>query len=222
MAKSKKKLIQKQSTPQYGYIYPILNKCLNFLRYLSLVEGFKYIGKIFAEQGDAQKSINYARFSVDIFITLKWVFIVILLAIKVNNALLVSIVWYLLVTNIYTYFYYHTWSSEILSDSYFDADRIKRRFTTLSLAISYTIFGFAYLYRVPYSNDFSWNNNMPTFFQSLWFSISNSLTANYDQVKPITNFGYSVSMIQLLMMFVFLTIIIGGTIPQPNQSNKEG
>ncbi len=222
MTKSAKKNSQKKIHPQYGYIYPILNWCLNLLSYLSLVEGFKYIGKVLAKQSDTQQIKNYERFSVDTFIILKWVFIGFLLAFKINKASSIIAVWYLLATNLYTYFYYHTWSAEILSDSYFDADRIKRRFTTLSLAISYTIFGFSYLYCIPYAHHFSWSNNAPTYEQSFWFSISNSLTASYDQVKPITSFGNSVSMIQLLMMFIFLTIIIGGTIPQPNQSNKEG
>ena len=140
---------------------------------------------------------------------------------KISNPLSAFVVWYLSLTNLYTYFYYHIWSSEILSDVHFGIDRIKRRFTTLTLAVSYTIFGFAYLYAIPYSDEFTWSNDTPTFLKSLWFSVSNSLTASYDQVKPITDLGSSISMIQLLMMFIFLTIIIGGSIPQPKLTEED-
>ena len=90
-------------------------------------------------------------------------------------------------------------------------------------AISFSLFGFAYLYYVPYSSEFAWGTEQPVFIYSLWFSISNSLTASYEQVKPITDVGNTIAMMQLLMMFVFLTIIIGGTVPQIKSSlEKEG
>lgn len=222
MGKSTKKNSQKKTSPQYGFIYPALDWFLNLLRYFTLVEGFKFIGRVLAQKSNSQQTKNYERFSVDIFIVLKWLFVGILIGLKISKPIAIISVWYLLIANLYTYFYYHIWSSEFLSNSYFDTNRVKRRFTTLSLAISYTIFGFSYLYYIPYVHHFIWSDETPTYIKSFWFSISNSLTASYDQVKPITSFSNSVSMIQLLMMFVFLTIIIGGTIPQPNQSNKEG
>jgi hypothetical protein len=206
-----------------GYLYPFINKCLNFLKYLNLVEGFKYIGqKLTPKNSPNETRIKYSRISVDLFIVLKWLFVISLWMLNVKNHWLVSIVWYLLITNLYTYFYYHTWATEILNDVYFDTDRIKRRFLNLLLSISYSIFGFAYLYSNPYFAEFSWSEGKPTFIQSLWFSVSNSLTANFDQVKPITNLGYSISMIQLLMMFMFLTVIIGGSIPQLGSIRKDG
>lgn len=220
MVKTKTKRNEKTVISQ-GFLYPLINGIFNLLKYLSLVEGYKYIGKKLAGN-NKPLSINYSRMSVDMFIISKWLFVAILWIFRIKIFWLVCIVWYLLCTNLYTYFYYHTWSSEILNDTNFDTDRIKRRFTTLSLAISYSIFGFAYFYGVPYSNSFSWSNGSPVILQSLWFSIANSLTASYDQVKPITDFGYSITMIQLLIMFAFLTIIIGGAIPQPNHINKEG
>lgn len=206
-----------------GYLYPFVNKCLTFLKYLNLVEGFKYIGqKLTPKNCSDEIKIKYSRISVDLFIITKWLFIILLWIFKVKNEWLVSIVWYLLAMNLYTYFYYHTWASEILNDVNLDVDRIKRRFLNLMLSIFYSIFGFAYLYSNPYSPNFNWSEGKPTVVQSLWFSISNSLTANFDQVKPITNLGYSISMIQLLMMFMFLTVIIGGTIPQLGSIRKDG
>lgn len=205
-----------------GHLYPFADKFLNLLKYLNLVEGFKYVGgKLTSKNSPVETKIKHSRISVDLFIVLKWLFVVYLWAFGIKNFWVVLIIWYLLITNLYTYFYYHTWASEVLNDIHFDTDRIKRRFFNLLLSISYSIFGFAYLYSNPYSSEFSWGNGSPTFIHSLWFSISNSLTAGYDQVKPVTDFGYTVSMIQLLMMFVFLTIIIGGSVPQINSTKKD-
>jgi hypothetical protein len=81
---------------------------------------------------------------------------------------------------------------------------------------------FDYLYSPPYAKEFSRTNGVPTFFQTLWFSVSISLTASYDQVKLVRNTGYFITMIQLLMMLLFLTIIIGWAIPQTNQINNKG
>jgi hypothetical protein len=52
----------------------------------------------------------------------------------------------------------------------------------------------------------------------MWYSISNSLAANYNFVLPNSDFANSVSMIQLLVTFVFVTIILGKSIPQTNSN----
>ncbi len=220
MPKAKKKESKKVNIHN-GVLYPVLNSAVNAMKYLCLVEGYKFIGKKFAGS-DNSLEIKYSRIAVDIFIITKWLFLAMLWTLGVKDKWTTVVIWYLLATNLYTYFYYHSWAIETLADTYFDPDRIKRRFNNLIMAFSYALFGFAYLYNLPYAQDFSWSNGKPTFIQSLWFSISTSLTAGYDQVKPSTNAGYSISMIQLLMMFVFLTIIIGGSIPQVNQINKDG
>ena len=205
-----------------GFLYKFLNGLLNSTQYLNLVELFKYVGqKVTPKNCPIETKIEYSRVSVDIFIVAKWLFLLILWGFKVTNLVLVAIIWYLLITNLYTYFYYHTWAIEILNDKYFDIDRIKRRFMNLLLAILYSVFGFAYLYNFPYSSEFYWVDGTPKFLHSLWFSFSNSLTASYDQVKPITDIGYSISMIQLIMMFIFIAIIINSSIPQINSEKTE-
>lgn len=207
-----------------GYFYPLINKSLKSLRVINLVEGFKYVGILIAtKSGSRETQIEYSRIAVDLFIILKWLFLLVILLTSINKTWVVVVIWYLLITNLYTYFFYHAWSTEILLDDKFDVDRIKRRFINLIQAISFSLIGFAYLYYVPYSAELDWGSRCPNFIYSLWFSISNSLTASYEQVKPITDVGNTVAMIQLVMMFVFLTIIIGGTVPQIISSiEKEG
>jgi hypothetical protein len=198
-----------------GPIYSGVDEILKYSRYLNLVELFKFVAtKLTPTNASQAIKLRYLRTSVDIFIILKWIFILILIYTGANNPLATIITWYLLATNLYTYFYLHTWSSEALTDPYMDIDRIKRRFLNLLLAIFFTLLTFTYLYEFPYSSQFVWACGSSSFIHSFWYSVSNSLTASYNQVVPSSELGNSVSMIQLLIMFAFLTIIIGGSVPQ--------
>ncbi|MHA1279471.1 MAG: hypothetical protein ACTSQ8_19905 [Candidatus Helarchaeota archaeon] len=197
---------------------------MDILKAINLVEGFKYIGKLVASKdGSPEIHLKYSRNAVDIFIIIKWLFVFCILIVDLNKTWITIIVWYLLFSNLFTYFYYHTWDSKTLTDVKFSVNRIKRRYFTLIQAISFSLFGFSYLYFIPYASEFKWDYGNPKFIQSLWFSITNSLTANFEQVKPVSDLGNSIAIIQLVMMFVFLSIIIGGSVPQIiNSLRREG
>jgi hypothetical protein len=200
-----------------GFLFQLLNSFLKLLRFINLVELFKFVGRILTPKNSSiETKIKYSRTSVDIFILAKWIFVAVLILLKISNFGFVITVWYLLIANLYTYFYYHIWSSKMLADPHFDITRIKLRFQNLLFAIFFSVFGFAYFYYIPYSAAFDWAGKMPSFVSSLWYSISNSLTASYDQVIPVTDTGNSISMIQLVIMFIFITIIISSSIPQAN------
>lgn len=205
-----------------GFLYEFINIFLNSLKYLNLVELFKIVSiKITPCNSSIETKVKNSRVSVDLFIVIKWLFILYLWVFEITDSFFVITVWYLLTANLYTYFYYHTWSSKILRDKHFNTDRIKHRFVNLLQAIFYSIFGFAYLYHQPYSSEFIWNGGDPSVMHSIMFSLSNSLTASYDQVKPSTEIAYFITIIQLLMIFIFLTIIISGSIPQVNLKKQK-
>ena len=205
-----------------GILYSVFDKFLNGLRYVSIVELFKFIAvKISPKISSRDVILRNLRASVDLFIVLKWLLVIFLILGKVSHSWATVGVWYLVATNLYTYFYFHTWSSDILTDPYMDIDRIKRRFLNLLQAILFTIFAFTYLYAFPYSHEFIWEKGETSILRSVWYSVSNSLTASYNQVAPSSDLGNSVSMIQLLIMFAFLTIIIGGSVPQTRQDRED-
>ena len=131
------------------------------------------------------------------------------------NSILVSyFIWYLIYSNLYTYFYYHVWSKEAMNTEDFEIDRIRRRFVTLMLSIGFSNVCFAFLFRIVYLSDFDWSDKIPLNTKALWFSFANSLTANYEYVKPITQSGAEITLTQLIVSFIFLTIILGKSIPQ--------
>ena len=117
--------------------------------------------------------------------------------------------------NLFTYFYHHTWSNKI-SKQHFDIDRIKRRYLNLILSIGFNIFSFAYFYATPFFGNFKWNNNLSIIKQSLLFSLSKSLSTNYDIVMITSKIGNDITNIETIISFVFLTIILSSSIPTTN------
>lgn len=201
-----------------GIIYTILKFILDNLKYLSLVEFFKYsFLKLFSENSTSSK-IKTSRIAVDTFIILKWGFIIIAMNQGWNNTIITIFVWYLVYSNLYTYFYYHIWIPEALNTENFEIDRIRRRFITLMLSIGFSNLCFAFLVRYPYLTDFQWSENIPLNIKATWFSFANSLTANYEYVKPITKDGVEITITQLIVSFIFLTLILGKSIPQTNST----
>lgn len=198
-----------------GIIYSLLKKVLDGLNYLSLVELFKYAAvKIFANTNNLQSRITASRIAVDVFIILKWFVIILAFLNGWTSTFWTVLVWYLIYSNLYTYFYYHLWSREAMNTEIFDIERVRRRFITLMLSIGFSNLCFAYLFRVPYLMDFEWSDRIPLNTKAIWFSFANSLTANYEFVKPITQDGASLTVTQLIISFVFITLILGKSIPQ--------
>jgi hypothetical protein len=200
---------------KYGFIYEIFKAIIEGLKYLSLVELFKLIAKkLNPIPLDESKATIYSRVSVDIYITLKWILLIIFLITSLNGQWSCLIIWYLIITNIHTYFYYHVWDKAAIN--LFEADEhcLRRRFINLLLAIAFSNISFAYLYSTYYSNGFNWGSSGITKSHAIWYSISNSVAANYNSISPIDDTANSVSMIQLLITFLFVTIIISRSIPQ--------
>jgi hypothetical protein len=202
-----------------GPIFFVLNNILENLKYISLVELFKYLAvKLFVKNRNNDKKNTAKRYAVDIFIILKWFLVIYLLQNEIFNTYYTILIWYLIYSNLYTYFYYHVWHKDSMSTEDFLIDRVRRRFITLMLSIGFSNVCFAYLIRLPYVTDFNWSNNSSTNAKSLWFSLANSLTANYEYVKPNTEIGVDITIIQLIISFIFLTLILGKSIPQTHST----
>ena len=201
---------------KYSFIFAIFKFFIETLKLLSLVELFKFIAvKI---NKNHNNDAIYKRWAVDIFIVLKWTFVLVIFTQHCHGAVLTILVWYFIITNLFTYFYYHIWDEEALNTENFEKDRIRRRFINSMLAIAYSVLCFAYLYQLPYSGEFSWPKDYICSEYSLIYSFSNSLAANYEEVKPITDVGNLISNLELFISFTFITIIISRSIPQTNSN----
>lgn len=199
-----------------GILYTFIDLLINCLKYLNLVEYIKKLSKcscFLYDNSKESKRVN-SRIATDIFIFLKFLLVIAIWKKEADNLFWEIIVWYLLFTNLYTYFYYHVWSNNIQKGKHFDVDRIKRRFLNLMCAITFHFIGFAYLFNVPYKSDFTWSNGIANGEHALLYSISNSFTRSYDVIAPHNSFGNNVAMIEVISAFVFLTIIVSTSVPQ--------
>lgn len=200
---------------KYGFIYNIFKAVIEGFKYLSLVELFKLIAlKLNSNPNNYDKSTIFRRVAVDIFIIFKWTILIIFFLNSFNGLWYSLIIWYLIITNLHSYFYYHVWDESAIQSLDNDEHSLRRRFINLLLAISFSNFSFAYLYFTYYSSELNWGNSGLNRSHSIWFSISNSVAGNYNGISPISDLGNLVSIIQLLITFLFVAIIVSRSIPQ--------
>ncbi len=201
-----------------GFIYEIFNVLINSLKYLNIVELFKKIAiKLSSSEKHIRKNANIA---IDIFIIFKFLIIILFWYKELNNIYATIITYYLILINIYTYFYYHVWSDKANNRNQSN-DKNKRRFLNLIIAILYSDICYGYLYNIVYSVHFLWEQNTSRLISSLQLSIYNSFAGSFYGVKPITDLGIVLTTSQLLITFIFIAIILTRTIPPTSISDIE-
>jgi hypothetical protein len=198
-----------------GFIYEAASFVIEGLEKLNLVELFKFLArKLNPHKRDKIRENAYSRFAVDIFILLKFIFLAVIWVFGFHGLVLTVFVWYLIIMNLHTYFYRHIWCEDAVTSANLLLHRVRRRFVNLFLALTFSNLSFAYLYNLPYASGFNWGTTPPSFFHAVWFSFSNSVAANYAVVMPVSDLANSVTMIQLMITFIFVTIIISRSLPQ--------
>ncbi len=190
-----------------GIIYFIFKSIVKILYCLNIVELFKYLFSRFFNSNEKDSKI----LAIDIFIILKWIFIISLLIWQINGLILTLLVIYLIFMNLFIYFYYHVWEEPYS----FLIDKIRKRFLNLILAICFSIFCYYYLILVPFKKHFIFENEFFNNFSTFLYSISNAFLINYDQIQPSDNFGYFIIISESLITFIFFTIILSKTFHEP-------
>ncbi len=191
-----------------GLIIEIVGFFIKLFNSLNLVEYFKNIANLITK--DEKKRIIYKSFLIDIFIILKFTFIIILTWSQINILLLTIIVWYLIGSNLHTYFYRHLWIPPFKNDQ----KSIRRRFISLSTSFIFSNLSFYYLYYCVYSSHFQLTEGKNENISYLLYSFYNSIFGSYEFIKPVDNIGALLSLIQLSITFIFISIILTNSIPQ--------
>lgn len=200
-----------------GILFNVFKLIVEALKYLSLVELFKLISiKIWGKSSLANKD-RASRLAVDVFIIMKWSLVILGFVQHWNNLYFTALVWYLIIMNLHTYFYYHVWHTNTMNMDSFLIDRVRRRFLFLLLSIGFSNLAFAYLYQSPYHHGFEFaNDGLANDLDFIFFSFANSITASYERVKAIGSLGQRIVLIQLIISFIFFTIILSKSIPTTN------
>lgn len=208
----------KEKRRDNGLIYPILDLLFEFLQGISLVEYFKKIGTSLAGNGDDALTWitrrRYSNFAVDLFIVFKFAFVMYAWVYEIKHPLVVYFVLYLLFMNTHTYFYYHVWSKDAILSLNQTIFRTRRRFVSLFTSIFYLMVTYGYLYEIVYSEHFNWSNENHSLIKAMLYSISNAFASPYVDVSPRDEIGEAIRLSQTFLMFIFVAIILGRSIPQ--------
>ncbi len=191
-----------------GFIIEIVEWIIKIFNKINIVEHFKNIANLITK--NKEKRIAYKNILIDIFILLKFLFLIIVIWLNANSIIIAIIVWYLIIFNLHTYFYRHLW----IPPYNIETKNIHRRFISLVTSFVFSNISFYYLYFIFYSCHFQITEGKSAKISFLLYSFYNSIFGSYVFVKPIDNYGAFVSLFQLSITFIFISIILTNSIPQ--------
>ncbi|WP_151899226.1 hypothetical protein [Vibrio mediterranei] len=205
-----------------GFIYPLFDSVVRFAYYCNLVELFKFLAKLCVgvyKKGEAsiEDQVQACNIAIDTYQIFKWVALLVLWKLDVKHQAALMATYYLLASNLFTYFYYHVWGSRYKQRV--DRETLNRKFLNAMLAISYYLACYAYLYHVHFSSEIVWPENLVDSTNAIYLSVANAFTLTYGGFSPLTQEIRMVFMSQLINTFLFFTIIISNSIP--NHAGKE-
>lgn len=210
-----------------GFIYPLVDRLVALLRFCNLVELFKFIAKLHValahrkkdEPAPVENIISACNVAIDVYQVFKFSSLFILWACKIDVLAAELFVYYMLFSNVFTYFYYHTWGSGFSVRT--DRDALNRRFISLIFAIAFYLLCYGYLYQVHYSNMISWPNSVVDFWNSIYLSVGTAFTLSSEGFAAKVQSVKLVFMIQHLIAFLFFAVILANSIPNHVGSDKK-
>lgn len=199
-----------------GFILPIVSWLINILQRLSIVEyvkgGFAWLSKKRAKRVLTPEEVRAAKnLGIDVFILGKWLFIIGVTAIGCTGSWAKYLVFYLIATNLFTYFYYHVWQSNYSVSR--DLSSQRRRFTNFILSLGFFLFCYAYLYQYHYFMDIEWPDGIVDTNNAIFLSIANAFTLTYGGYAPLTQGVRMLFASELICTFFFFVIIVVNSIP---------
>lgn len=202
-----------------GLFYPLANHIMHGLKWVSLVESFKFLAGICP--GPKKTLRRRKSIAIDAFIIFKWALVAYIWSFGCATAFCAAVVWYLLVTNLYTYFYHHVWFSVTTNENGESQEpRERRRFINVILAFCFSAVCYGYFYQVYYASHFTWPAGIDSFTAAMMFSLGTALTGYTGALSPADSVGHFVVATQLIGTFLFLTIILSQSLPQSIAAEK--
>lgn len=206
-----------------GFIYPFFVFLIKILYYTNLVELFKFIAKCCAyfnakpgEEVSIKTIRSYSIFAIDIYQLFKWGILLYFWIGEYNNSFSKVVIYYLIYSNLFVYFYYHTWGSKYTQRN--DKDALRKNFINYLMAIAFYLCSYAYLYQFHYA-DMIWIDvqyldiKYLDYINAIYLSVSTAFTLTYNGFQPLTQEIRNVFLTELINTFLFFTIIISNSIP---------
>lgn len=201
-----------------GFLLPIFNIFVKIVFAFNLVEYFKKSVRAAYRFTHNNKKLSYtevlesSNIAIDIYQVFKFGVLFTVWFLESESALAKYVIYYLLFSNVFTYFYYQVWGNGYASRS--DRETLNRKFLNTIIAVAYYLLCYAYLYQYHFYSMIEWLN-APSVLESIYLSISTAFTLTYSGFSPKGKdiAIYMVFLSEILTTFFFLTVIISNAIP---------
>lgn len=202
-------------TLQNGFIYPVFHCLLLTIRFLNLIEWFKFIAENCVSDTNTEvlgKKSTLARgLAIDAYMVLKWTTIYCFISVGADGWISLYVTYYMIASNVYSYFYYHVWDRNRPLSS--DVERQRRRLMSFLLSLFFYIICYAYLHQFHYFDCISWPEDGVTWLNALYLSFANAFTLTYGGFSPLDINARILFISELINTFFFFTIIVAVSIP---------
>jgi len=211
-----------ESAKDISFLYHWMFVLVEYSKFINIIELIKLpIYRITKRQSNHDRAVKYCNIAIPVFILAKWLFIVIIILTGSTTPTLTIIFWYLIFNNLHTYFLNHLWEARFE----YPVQAFRRRFLNLIQAICFSNIAFAYLYTYPYLSSFKRLENFEyqPFFSELRFSLANSISNtnhNYFDLNHLSLEASNITVVQLILTFVFVTILLATSLSPPIPHNK--
>lgn len=156
--------------------------------------------------------------AIDCFLVAKWLVVIVAIWCGWTGLWAELLVWYLIASNLFTYFYHHVWGNGFaLSD---DVDSQRRRYVNFLLSLAFYIACYAYLYQHQYMAEIAWPDDLVDTTNAIYLSIANAFTLTYGGFSPLSQTARVLFASELINTFFFFTIIIVNSIPSGRSEEK--
>lgn len=198
-----------------SFISPMIAFIIEFFKLLNLVEILKELVEVFWFDKSIEEKKSKKIFIIDFYILCKWGIIFIFW--YFNNhfsehiiKLVTYFTYYLLITNVFTYFYYHIW----IEASSTNIERERRRFISLIQSFLFSSFAFSYLYRFNYFNEYKWGcdyDGISENLKAVALSFGTIFGGSIVEIEAQTEVGIWFSLFHIFINFLFVAIILSNT-----------
>ncbi len=211
---------------KHGFIFIFFDGLIRSLKYLDLVELFKFISvciaiHVFPDRQNHPSPVTkkaYANTAIDVFIISKWALLCIFWCFELSSLLSLSIVAYLIATNLFTYFLHQVWGTKYVQTSCRQSDN--HRFLRTLLAVAFSVTAYAYLYDCHFDTMINTGPEGLNALDALSLSIATALTLAFHDLNALTTQARLLLSTQLLSTFIFIVIILSNSIPNHISKGK--
>lgn len=217
---------RRETSIDNGLIYPFIYKVIKVLYYLNVVELIKKITefitvKYYKNRSEVTQKVKIRRnrnIAIDLFILLKFLFIVIIIYIDTSSIVVQIAVWYLLISNVFTYFYYHLWCDDVILERFQTIHRARRRFVSFIISFIFMMLCYSYFYLIMTPEHFSLiNKESSRIAASIISAIGNAFNMDMGYLKKESDISKIVALSQTINVFLFLTLLLTSSLPKAKQ-----